>query len=61
MRGRYRCNQSEAAHRLGVTPGVLRRLVAAGALEVNRVGNEWCFDVVEIERYAKSRRACGIR
>jgi hypothetical protein len=44
-----------------MTLGALRRLVAAGALEANQVGNEWCFDVVEVERYAKSRRACGIR
>lgn len=61
MRGRHRCSQSEAAHRLGLTPDALRRLVAAGALEADRIGSEWCFDVVEIERYARSRRACGIR
>lgn len=61
MRGRHWCNQSEVAHRLGVTPSTVRRLVAAGVLEADLVDNVLCFDVGEIERYVRSRRACGIR
>lgn len=61
MRGRHWCNQTEAAHRLGVTPETVRRLVSAGVLVADRVGNELCFDVAEIERYVRRRRGCGIR
>lgn len=60
MSRRNRCNQSEVAHRLGVTPGTVRRLVVAGALEADLAGNELSFDVEEIERYVRSRRGCGI-
>ncbi len=59
MRDHKRCNQREAAHRLGVTPGTVMRLVRAGALSADRVDGELCFDVRDVEEYAASRRCFG--
>ncbi|MCO5320367.1 MAG: excisionase family DNA-binding protein [Microthrixaceae bacterium] len=61
MRGRQRCSQLEAAHRLGLTVAAVRRLVSAGVIPAESDRGRFCLDVAEVERYAEHRRACGIR
>ena len=61
MRGRRWCTQAEAAHRMGVTPSAVRRLVATGALPAVQVDGQVRLEVAEVERYAHRRRRCGIR
>jgi len=49
---------SEAAARLGLHPGTLRRLVRIGEapVPVYRVGRHWRFDPDDITRYLEGRR-----
>ncbi|MEZ5239261.1 MAG: excisionase family DNA-binding protein [Microthrixaceae bacterium] len=61
MTRRHWCSQSEAAHRMGVTPDTVARLIAAGAIRAEWVRGEVCLEVAEVERYALRRRRCGMR
>ena len=49
----------DVAEMLGVTPGRVRHLVAAGDLRPRRVGWFWVFTKADVERYMEHRPPRG--
>lgn len=43
---------SEAAERLGLTPGRIRQLIDAGQLPATRIGKRWALQLRDIDRFA---------
>ncbi|MCP4436984.1 MAG: helix-turn-helix domain-containing protein [Actinomycetia bacterium] len=61
MDTRHWCTAEQAAHRLGLPVGTVKRLVGAGVLSSGRVGRLRALDIDDVERYANRRRGVGIR
>ena len=49
----------DVAEMLGVTPGRVRHLIAAGDLHPRRVGWVWVFTKSDVERYIEKRPPRG--
>jgi excisionase family DNA binding protein len=54
------CTVQEAAEKLGYHPDHLRRLLRAGRVEGERIGQVWLVDHAEVER-VKARQGPGGR
>jgi excisionase family DNA binding protein len=44
---------TQAAERLGLTPGRIRQLIDAGQLPAIRIGERWVIEARDVERFAR--------
>lgn len=44
---------TQAADRLGLTPGRVRQLIDTGQLPATRIGERWAIDARDVDRFAR--------